>query len=182
MITSKDIKMILFNKFTMKNRHVVDNIFLGRFEADFLYVTKSGFINEVEIKVTKEDFYKDFEKGFWRSKAHGFEYAKNRIKRPKVGAFDLIKKHDLLKSGEFGWKGFYFAMPEVLADEVEIPDYCGLITIPEQELPYKYFHGSIWTPKKAPTLPKALKITPEREAQIAEAIKWRYLNDRMKGK
>jgi hypothetical protein len=182
-ITAKDIKTQLFNKFTRKNLHVVDNIFLGKFESDFLYVTKSRFINEVEIKISKSDFENDFNKGFYRHKEHGYEYARSRIKRPdKLKKLEFIKKHDLIKRGEFGIKGFYFAMSEELASKVEIPDYCGLIIVPEQEPPYEYFYRSILIEKHAPTLPNALKITPQRESQIAEAIKWRYLNDRMRGR
>lgn len=182
-ITAKDIKTQLFNKFTVKNLHVVDNIFLGNFESDFLYVTKSRFINEVEIKISKSDFNNDFNKGFWRNTEHGYEYARNRIKNPdKIKNLEFIKKHDLLKSGELGLKGFYFAMPEELADQVEIPDYCGLIIIPEQESPYTYFYRSLIIRKRAPTLPNAVKINDQKIKQINEAVKWRYLNDRMKGK
>ena len=183
-ITAKIIKTQLFKKHYDKNRHVVDSIYFHRFESDFIFVTNTVFINEIEIKVTKADFYKDFEKGFWRHKKYGYEYARSRIKEPKAkGMYDFIKKHDLLKAGELGIKGFYFAMPRSVSRQVEIPEHCGLITIHEISdtlKPHyrKSDHIKFNKPIIAPTLPNAVKITEKQEEQIATSIRWKYINDR----
>lgn len=75
----------------------------ARLEADFLSVTKSGYVHEVEIKISKSDFKADFK---------------------KVSGKTL--KHDLIKCGELA-NYFWFCTPLNLLDLSDIPDYCGLI-------------------------------------------------------
>lgn len=75
----------------------------ARLEADFLSVTKSGYVHEVEMKVSKNDFKADFK---------------------KVSGNSL--KHDLIKSGKLA-NYFWFCTPLNLLDLNDIPDYCGLI-------------------------------------------------------
>lgn len=182
-ITSKDIKTKLFEKFYLRNRHVVDNIFFGQFESDFVFVTEKGYMYEVEIKISKSDYHNDFEKGFYRHKVHGFEYGKSRIKNPgKNDNLEFIKKHDLISAGNTIFKGFYFAMPKELADQIDIPDYCGLIIYRKPSLNPYCPKGKVSISKRAPQLPNSEVINEQRTKQINEAIKWRYINDRKAGK
>lgn len=86
--------------------------------ADFFSFLWSGYCQEVEIKLSRSDFKADFKK----------------------------PKHEAIKQGKF--KGvanrFYYAVPNGLIKENEIPDYAGLIYVSE--------FGSLNVIKKAPLL------------------------------
>lgn len=47
---------------TYKNQIVVPNVLLGPYEADFITVTKSDYLVEIEIKISISDFRADFKK------------------------------------------------------------------------------------------------------------------------
>lgn len=70
-------------------------------EADFLYVTESGWVNEIEIKVYKHDFIRDLN--------------------------DKPGKYVRLIRGESGLKRFYYACPENMLQPEDIPNFAGLI-------------------------------------------------------
>ena len=83
------------------------NLFVYDWESDYLTITKSGYVYEVEIKISRADFFNDFKhKG---------------------------KKHTLLESGvalndqNNGPNYFYYAVPDGLIKENEVPDYAGLV-------------------------------------------------------
>lgn len=80
------------------------NCFMDFFTMDPL---KKSCI-EVELKVSRSDYLKDFEK------------------KIDVGG-TRRNKHVLLAKGQLFVKQFYFLMPERMAAAVEIPDHCGLI-------------------------------------------------------
>lgn len=87
---------------------IIPRIFLGGFyEADLAKITKSGIVYEYEIKISKSDFLKDFQK--------------NSL------SFNKITKHERLKKGELECNYFYFVVTEKLSKEIDVPDYCGLI-------------------------------------------------------
>ena len=45
-----------------KGQIVVPNVLLGPYEADFITITKSNYLIEVEIKISISDFRADFKK------------------------------------------------------------------------------------------------------------------------
>lgn len=89
----KTHELMAYNTFALQNR----------LEADFLSITRSGYVHEVEMKISKTDFKADFK---------------------KISAGKL--KHDLIKDGKLA-NYFWFCTPLNLLDINDIPDYCGLI-------------------------------------------------------
>lgn len=90
------------------NNRVYPNIYLGRWEADILEVTKAGYIYEYEVKVSRRDFKIDAEK------AERHWYGTGR------------KKYDVLRRGE-RVNYFSFIVPEGLIQPEEVPEWAGLI-------------------------------------------------------
>lgn len=87
---SKYIKACLSSYFRFRRRTSCIATEVGRFNADFIAVGKSGFL-EIEIKVSKSDLNNDFKK----------------------------KKHQIYQSGKDNYwtpQQFYFAVPEELVD------------------------------------------------------------------
>ena len=118
----------------LKKQIVVPNVLLGPYEADFITITKSHYLIEVEIKISISDFRADFKKKHYHD-------------CPEVNALyyalpiELYKKH-----------------------KEEVEKSCekvgaGIILIAEKELPngrsYEYFAGFV----KKPKLRKAKPLT-----------------------
>lgn len=82
-------------------------------EMDLMAIRKSGYIDEIEIKLSVADFRNDFNKTV-------LVLNNNRYQR--------ITKHCLLKEGKLLANYFYYLMPKKLYEKVkdEIPDYAGV--------------------------------------------------------
>lgn len=78
-------------------------------EADFISISKSKYVYEVEIKRSKADYWNDF---------------KNKQ-----------LKHSLLKSGKYPVNYFYFCSESDVIQPSEVPSQYGLIHI--DKIPYK---------------------------------------------
>lgn len=105
----------------------MNNLYVYNWESDYLAITKSMYAYEVEVKISKADFEKDFEKTEKHLIISG--------KLNKSGNEDICR---YLKPNYF-----YYAMPEKIAVDCDVPDYAGLIIISGRQM-------SIW--EKAPLL------------------------------
>lgn len=91
-------------------RYVINNLHIYDWESDFLAITRSLYAYEVEVKMSKQDFFNDFKKD---------------------------KKHKVLKDGIIKVGGvisyppnyFYYACPPNMIDVSEVPSYAGLIYV-----------------------------------------------------
>lgn len=104
-LTVKEIQKCIFSLYKEKGyKWFSANTFgIGEFEADFIAVhPENNFCVEFEIKRSKSDFLKDFQK-------------KN--------------KHDLLKKGKWPSNQFYFVCERGVLSKKQIPYHLGLITI-----------------------------------------------------
>jgi hypothetical protein len=106
-ITSKDIVNSLLLRF-INHKYLINNAYIFDWESDFFSVSESGYVYEVEIKVTRGDYKDDFNKtNKHLLLAEGKDYIQN-IKRPNK---------------------FFYACPKGLLNTIEIPEYAGLIEI-----------------------------------------------------
>lgn len=87
-----------------KGNRIFPNIFVGKWEADLLEVTRSRLTYEYEVKVSRCDFHKD--------KKKSDKYGKN--------------KFDVVTSGQ-RTNYFYYIVPKSLIKPDEVPDFAGLI-------------------------------------------------------
>lgn len=91
-------------------------------ECDVWRLTKAGFVDEYEIKLTVADFKKDFEKTSSGSLVIGtgfpFRITNSEVKR----------KHDLIAAGDStGPNRFWFIAPSDVLPKVTIPEYAGVM-------------------------------------------------------
>lgn len=118
----------------------------GQFECDFVAISKTQRIVECEVKISRGDFFADFKKALKHK----------RMKSNKQGetiASDLCVNY------------FYYAVPENLIKESEIPDYAGLIYIDEKIGAYVV--------KSAPRLHKG-KTTDRVIIKILRSVMFKY--------
>lgn len=141
-LTEGSIQDLLENYFSLHSRdsYLARNIFVFDWESDYFLINKRGYTTEIEIKISKSDFKRDFEK---------------------------VAKHSTIKTGSCTketWGGlktidskgrrpnrFYYCMPDGLVPESEIPEYAGLIYIKKDSYIDKYYVTII---KDAPLIHK----------------------------
>jgi hypothetical protein len=100
------------------------NTFVFDFESDFICISKSGYVIECEVKVSRSDFFHDFKKKNYHNKKHDLLQEKSKIYKPNK---------------------FFFATPKGMLKNEEIPNYAGLIEIE---------NGDVYFTKQAPFLHK----------------------------
>jgi hypothetical protein len=130
---------------------VAPNINLHYSEADMITVMKSGYVNEIEIKISKADFKNDF-------------------KHKKRKHWMMEKVRDTQAFEKFSANYFWYAIPKALHPKIDfpIPDYYGLIVIDE---PLKF----ISIIKRAKLLHKG-KITQKQLHRIGRSLTYKYWN------
>lgn len=147
-------------------RYFMDNLFVFRWESDKLIETKTGYIYEFEIKISKADFKNDFKNKKDKhmilagSKACGQEYLpsflewyEKLVERAKTSAYarsnlahyESDKERNKIDNQRKPNK-FYYAVPEGLIQPEEVPAYAGLIWVTNT--------GGLIEAKKAPYLHK----------------------------
>ena len=169
-------------------KYNVDGLFVFEWESDKLIWTKTGYIYEFEIKISRADFKNDFknkkekhiilkgpteEERFMPSFYQNYEWNKHLYNsiddckaRIKPGDSHLIESH---KKPNY----FYYAVPEGLIQPEEVPEYAGLIYILKE---YHYERQSYVIVKKAPCLHK--QKYKDGELNLAEKFWWNWQSDR----
>lgn len=169
-------------------KYNVDGLFVFEWESDKLIWTKTGYIYEFEIKISRADFKNDFknkkekhiilkgpteEERFMPSFYQSYEWNKHLYNsiddckaRIKSGDSHLIESH---KKPNY----FYYAVPEGLIQPEEVPEYAGLIYILKE---YHFERQSYVIVKKAPCLHK--QKYKDSELNLAEKFWWNWQSDR----
>lgn len=112
------------------NDIVLPNFYCWQYEMDIFKMTSSWYIIEYEIKVSRSDFYNDFQK-WYRG-----------------------EKHKLLKDWKLDCNRFFFVVPRWLVSKDEVPNHCGLIYYDED---VHYLDGRFEIQKGAKILHKNKK-------------------------
>ncbi len=109
---------------------VIPNFYLGEWECDIFTLNKTGFTAEYEIKLTKADYLKDFEKLTLAGKRLQRQRKKLKSRHPDWELPELDPEHRKHFQIENGHRTnyFWFVVPAELAQQIEIPKYAGLIT------------------------------------------------------
>jgi hypothetical protein len=144
-INTKDITQALFTRFS-NHRYIINNAYIFQgWESDFITVTESMYVYEIESKMSKSDFNDDFKKTF---------------------------KHDLLESKDSSQNiipnKFYYCCPKGMIATYEIPEYAGLMEVSRN-------NGKLEcnTVKEAPFLHKDDTFTLIKDS-LLEKLAWRY--------
>jgi len=133
-----------------QHNFIIPNIYLGSSEADLISVTKAGYINEYEIKITRSDFKADFKKS----------------------------KHSFLKDRQKTFRSyFWFVAPEGLINADEIPEYAGFMIVRKMKNRYP-FKGFACREIKRPPRLSSEKINAWQKDQILTAYMYRFWNMR----
>jgi hypothetical protein len=142
----------------------------GWFECDVLGVTKARYWHEIEIKTSRGDYRRDFEKNFWGGlKKHDVMRLVLERKEPDFDSGDRIS--DRVSRGYWGKKTvpnyFWFMMPDKLASQITVPPHAGLLVLKGGKYPW------VKIEKRAPLLHKD-KVTDAFIDSIVRAFEYRF--------
>lgn len=167
-ITAKDIDLALTHWRYTDPGMIASNIIYFQWESDFVYLTKTGYLNEYEIKISRGDYKADFKKvdkhellksrkvpiypATWRQ---GYGY--NPEDEPRYVYRNYIPNY------------FWYVCPWNMIKENETPPYAGLI--------YYGTDKMIYIIKKAPILHRL--TGPDVKEKIYKTSYWKYYYDRM---
>ena len=171
--TEREIQDWLCKYFMAKQRKVtIPNMYLYEWESDLISVTKSGYVHEYEIKVTKADYKNDFKNKIRRHESlrHGhrtpdynqqywIDQARNSGASENTGILKKVTVENRIITNRPNY--FFYVCPEDIITEV--PEYAGLIHCK----PY------LKIVKKAPLLHKEI-ITGMMEAKIMRSFYYKY--------
>ena len=160
---SEDFIQIALNGFFAYNsvKYNVDNLYIFDWESDKLLETRSGYIYEFEIKISKADFKNDFKHKKDKhiilagEERYGdkylpkyYEFLEANRKTSNWCGQNFLKSAEndptYLVSGHKRPNYFYYAVPTDLIKVEEVPDYAGLVYVDEK--------GNLTIKKSAPKL------------------------------
>lgn len=180
-MNSKQIQNIL--RVNFNHDYVLENQFVFYWESDYFGITKSGYVWEIEVKVSVSDFKADFLKNF---KHRCLRFNKQNLvahenqevfSRKKVGMEEkngrMVSKYEDIGEGFcrliYGKNiipnRFFYAVPSELAEKVKtlVPKYAGLLSIDDK--------NHIFEIKKAPLLHKE-KLFEQLKTTLLSKFYW----------
>lgn len=130
-LTAKEISRVIYSQWLKKYDIIIPNCYT-QFdnECDLLGIKKSGYLDEIEIKISRSDFLNDAKK-----EVDLYDSETKKIIRepdPDHPGFKRPvrnKKYEALSKGLMAVNYFWYAVPEGLLKIDDIPDFAGLIEI-----------------------------------------------------
>ena len=153
-VASKNIEASLSMHLYEKQHSPITTHFTGYglSECDVISVSKSNYIYEYEVKISRSDFKADFKKEKHKLMTEGKSVTERLIKENN----EMIKDVWYLTPNYF-----YFVVPKDLISIQEVPEYAGLIYVSE-DLVFEII-------KKAPLIHKE-KSTPNFIRQLSHNL------------
>lgn len=187
-MTAEQIDAYLHRYFLDGYKYQISNSYIFSWECDFFAIAKSGYSYEVEIKVSRSDFFADFNKEEkHRALAwEGDKYVKRTYIAPDVtqGVIEKLKSDkwyyppqsriQIKPIEQVRPNKFVFAVPEGLVNESEVPDYAGLMYIKPGSSSRIYSHECEYI-KQPPALHKK---KPDFTKRLLKKFYWYYRNNR----
>lgn len=173
-VSEAEMQIAFYQAHSQRYELVATNLYLGWCggEMDIFGLRKSGFVDEVEIKLSASDFKADFKKTIIVREEHESHYPDgSSFRRP----MDKLK-HEALKAGEHSCNYFSFYLPIELVDKCEIPDHAGLYVF--DATIGRWDSSKIKEIKKPPRL-HSRKISAHNKYHTARKMHYRYWDMRL---
>ena len=155
------------NHFFASYKYKADGLYVFSWESDKLIWTKSGYIYEFEIKISRSDFKNDFKHKKEKHIVLASTIARDTAKEIQMSLFEQKEQEnrhwsremlerrygdiDAMAKGKRMPNYFYYAVPTGMLEPDEVPPYAGLIYIDSE---YRYVKQSYRIVKEAPQLHK----------------------------
>jgi hypothetical protein len=160
--SEKTVQDAVYVHCAIKNHEImVPNSQLFKWESDMVSVTRTGFIHEFEIKVTRADFKQDAKK----------ERARLLLDPVVKGYF---QNYPCSRPNYF-----HYVVPDGLITANEIPEYAGLIYAMKPVVGYRLSYSTISVIKNAVRIHKE-RIVDAQRRQLERSMAFRYWRFRLR--
>lgn len=160
--TERSVQDAVYIHCAIKNHETINpNSQFFDWESDMISVTKSGFIHEFEIKVTRADFKQDAKKK-----------RATRLCNPEVESFGGNRTCARPNY-------FWYVVPNGLITYDEVPEYAGLIYAMEHVVGHHLYFGTTKMVKEARRIHNE-KATEANRRQLARSMTLRFWKQRLK--
>lgn len=165
-LTEQSIQQRL-NHFFASYKYKADGLYVFSWESDKLIWTKSGYIYEFEIKISRSDFKNDFKHKKEKHIVLASTIARDKAREIQMSLFEQKEQEnrhwnremlerrygdiDAMAKDKRMPNYFYYAVPTGMLEPDEVPPYAGLIYIDSE---YRYVKQSYRIVKEAPQLHK----------------------------
>lgn len=177
-MTAADISYVLAHKVWKPRTHViVPNLSWGLlpWEADLAVLHGSGFMDEVEIKISIADLRREFE-----TKKHKHEELVHGLASSYLGA-DRKWTYNWSDTKPHIVRRFWFAMPEPLIAKgfgnIKLPDHAGLIAV-SGATAERLFYWKAQVIKQPKILTNSRKLTEAERMAMMRLAYLRYWGDK----
>ena len=141
-------------------KYNVDGLYVFQWESDKLIWTKSGYIYEFEIKISRSDFKNDFKH---KKEKHIILQGESEGNLFMPSAYESFERN----------KNLYVSFEDYVDQPEEVPEYAGLIWILKE---YSYIRQSYAIMKQAPQLHK--QKYKDAELNLGEKFYYNWQSDR----
>lgn len=171
MITETHIQRKLYTHLQNSSQLLCPNVYIGRWEADLLQVTKSGYLREFEIKISRSDLKNDAKKDalYATGKETVTLYNGHPFERAVYGK---RTKYDVLQAGERVTE-FYYVVPEGMVKPSDLPDWAGLWWVGEHITQYGTRHYTLIEVRRAKRLNR-VTVSEKVKAEMLKSCYYRY--------
>lgn len=135
---------------------IFPNTYIGNWECDIVELTKSGYLYEYEVKISRADFKSDAKK-----QRDGYEKIEGEWQPSSK------TKYSVLQSGQ-RVNYFYYVVPRCLISVDEVPEFAGLIYVDTT-----YVNPYFKVIKQAPKLSKE-KATDKLVIKLLDSCYYRF--------
>ena len=113
----------LSNHFLSSPKYIIRNLYVfdKSWESDYLALTKSGYLYEGEVKISRSDFKADMKKKRKHQILEG-TYQPKEVDVWEKGKYVGKEPEKVIKPHYF-----FYAVPEGLIQPEEVPEYAGLV-------------------------------------------------------
>lgn len=130
MMTEAGIQRLMYNRFGHQRAYCMPNVYVFANESDLLTVTKAGYTDEYEIKLSRSDFMADKRKHRYESYHHvspwhGLQYSRRQDDGTQLH-WTGIRPRKIENNFP---NRFWYVVPEGLVTADEVPAYAGLMYI-----------------------------------------------------
>ena len=146
------------NRYTL----LVPNVYLRGYpcELDLFGLRRSGYSDEIEIKLSVSDFRADFNKSIQVLLEEPMMHENGYLTK-----YVPMLKHDAIPKKLIPCNYFSFLMPHTIIDKCDIPEYAGVYVFTK--------YGRVQQVKAAPLLHR-VKLSEESKYHVAQKMAMRH--------
>lgn len=129
-LTARDLQLAFFRYERDRYQLLVPNTFIKDwFECDIIGVRESGYVDEIEVKISKSDFKEDFKKKIRVDKNHCLAEESTDMKTR--GYF--MNKHRAIQNSESPINYYWMIFPEGVVSLDEVPEEYGVMYVNDKK-------------------------------------------------